>query len=163
MVKATLSTIQNRQPPPRHPLPPPPPNTMIPDSSFGRGRFRSFCPFASLMCDGARPRETAEEGSPPSRTLPLLRPLPGSLLPSFVPPRVAVARRLPTTRDRLRCSYSDLTTRVLRSLRSCALLRYAEGPGPEDPGPSALENRLGQCPTRPRPSGCANRTWQDPG
>ena len=50
MVKATLSTIQNRQPPPRQPLlPPPPPNTMIPDSSPRRSRLLPFRPSVLLM------------------------------------------------------------------------------------------------------------------
>src|SRR5215203_936381 len=49
MVKATLSTIQNRQPPPRQPLPPPPPNTMMPDSSPRRSRLRPFRPSVLLM------------------------------------------------------------------------------------------------------------------
>jgi hypothetical protein len=51
-VKATLSRIQNRHPPPRQPLPPPPPpNTMIPDSSPGRNLSCSFRPFVLLTCD----------------------------------------------------------------------------------------------------------------
>ena len=50
MVKATLSTIQKRQPPPKHPLLlPPPPNTIIPDSSLRGFRFRSFWLFVLLM------------------------------------------------------------------------------------------------------------------
>src|SRR5215204_2500220 len=49
MVKATLNTIQNRQPPPRQPLPPPPPNTIIPDSSPRRSRLRPFRPSVLLM------------------------------------------------------------------------------------------------------------------
>ena len=52
-VKATLSRIQNRHPPPKQPLRPPPlpPNTMIPDSSPGRSRPRSFWRLVLLTCD----------------------------------------------------------------------------------------------------------------